>query len=177
MVEYIKVNRYNYETPFPVLKHIKYSGYKEITFTFRMKSSKAQRSQAAVVWIDNDFVGDVFVNDEKIKLPKKKWRKLVLWEKDGKIKFWSDSPCDDEIKIKFVFKKGYVIICNGYDPMFEEEMQYKYCDVDDAILMVEPISENENIVRCKEIKGHGEFDDLVFYMKVELGEEIDLQDS
>ena len=173
MVEYIKVDRYNYETPFPVLKHIKYSGYKEITFTFRMKSSKAQRSQAAVVWIDNDFVGDVFVNDEKIKLPKKKWRKLVLWEKDGKIKFWSDSPCDDEIKIKFVFKKGYVLICNGYDPMFEEEMKYKYCDVDDAILMNEPISENENIVRCKEIKGHGEFDDLVFYMKVELGEEID----
>ena len=45
-----------------------------------MLSSKAQRSQATVVWIDNDFVGDVFVNDKKIKLPKKKLRKIVLCE-------------------------------------------------------------------------------------------------
>lgn len=177
MIVYKYVQNCSHElATFPIL-YIRYEGYKEITFTIRAISSSSNFQEAFGIYLLPGFSGEVFVNNEKIRLGKSQWENLIFWEKNEKLEFWSDSPPEEEYKINIKIKKGNIAIDNGYDPETGEENHHLYCETIGKLFIMEPLSDNEFIMRCGNADNLKHFDDLVLYLKVELSEEIDSQDS
>ena len=176
MIDYIEYELFglpyrNSKTKLTPLMWLTFRRYKKIDFIFRILSSNSLQKQAIDLFIGNDFKGNIFIDEKKIELPKRKWRQLIFWNCNGKIKFWEDLPPQEEIKVSIVFEQGHISIRNGVENNVGDRI---ICDTDETAFAIESIGENEFIFHCEEAKENGDFDSLVFYMKAELGEEIDL---
>ncbi|MBR5311022.1 MAG: hypothetical protein IKU42_07875 [Oscillospiraceae bacterium] len=174
MILYKSVENSNLELPSNPLFYVRYENYKEITFTIRPIVSNSVFQEAFGIYLLPGFSGDVFVNGEKVHLSKSKWKNLIFWETKGMFKFWSDSQPEKEYVINIKIKKGNVAIDNGYDSDNHTENNNLYCETIGKLFILETISDNEFIMRCGNADNLKCFDDLVLYLKVELGEEMDL---
>ncbi len=173
MIVYRKVENCQHELSSAPLLYVRYERYEEITFTIKPISSNSVFQEAFGIYLNPDFAGVIYVNGEKVSLDKSKWRNLIFWEENGKFLFWSDAPAEKEYKINIKFKKGSIAIDNGYDPKIEIENPRSYCKTIGKLFIMEPLSDNEFIVRCGNADNLKCFNDLVLYLKVELGEEVD----
>ena len=174
MIDYIEYELFglpykNNKTELKPLMWLTFKKYKKIDFVFKIISSNSLKKQAIDLFIGNDFQGNIFVDEKEIKLPKRKWRQLIFWNCDGKIKFWENLPPQQEIKVSIEFKQGQVSIRNGFENSIGDIV---ICDTDETAFAVESLSKNELILHCEETKENGDFDSLIFYMKVELEEEM-----
>ena len=173
MIIYRKVENCSHELSSAPLFYVRYENYKEITFTIRPIASNSIFQEAFGIYLLPGFLGEVFVNGEKVHLSKSKWKNLIFWETKGMFKFWNDSQPEKEYVIKVKIEKGNVAIDNGYDSNYHAENNNLYCETIGKLFVLETISDNEFIMHCGNADNLKCFDDLVLYLKVELGEEND----
>lgn len=133
------------------LYRISRKGTTKLKFTFVSTASKFP--QAIVIHYDG-LVGELLINGNLVKPPKKKFPQLV---------FSADhSPKEFEVEVHLT--SGNIAICNGFDSFSEGQSFDSLCL--DCAMIIENLGENKMRFHCNDHEMDDDFDDLVFDMEI-----------
>ncbi len=135
-------------------------GEYDFTFTFIKKNS---RFNQAIVLLFLDFTGDIYLFDQKHKLPNNRFPKVNFWFEES----------NTEISVRIRLVKGIVLICNGSDPIGNKQICHSLCF--GCALQVEK-QDNKLIFHCNDHENDDDFDDLEFEIRDNIGTIIAQQD-
>ena len=120
---------------------------------FSLISSNSEYLQAIIIhW--SSFEGQLFINGEEVKKPKKRFPQTILDEKYAPKQF----------EIRVILHNGRFIICNGSDLLGDESIWrslYGGC-----AMIIEEIGENHYRFYCNDHEIDDDFDDFVFEMEI-----------
>ncbi len=120
---------------------------------FSLISSASQFLQAIIIhW--SSFEGQLFIDGEEVKKPKRRFPQTILDEKYAPKQF----------EIRVILHSGKFIICNGSDLLGDEK--YWNSLYGGCAMIIEEIGENHYRFYCNDYENDDDFDDFVFEMEI-----------
>ena len=122
-------------------------------FGLNLLVPRSHYNQAVVLHLDS-FVGKLYIDGERLEIPKNKFPQIVFEEKYA--------PRQFDLKVQL--EDGELTICNGSDLLGTGDM---WCSLDmGCAMIVEQISEKRFVFFCNDHEDDDDFDDLVFEIEV-----------
>ena len=125
----------------------------EYVLRFKFISTRSHYNQAIVLHLDS-FVGKLYIDGERLEIPKNKFPQIVFEEKYA--------PRQFDLKVQL--EDGELTVCNGSDLLGTGDM---WCSLYmGCAMIVEQISEKRFVFFCNDHEDDDDFDDLVFEIEV-----------